>query len=589
MYVNTGGQIRSLFRKCCSTIRSAPRLRTQAHSLAVPVALLLVSLGIVAAVWAWLGSSITLARSPVDPAAKLDCVSYAPFRGGQSPFVSDLMIGPEQIVEDLAQLAEVTRCVRIYSVDNGLDRVPELASRFGLKVNLGVWIGRDRIKNMQLIERALSVADANANVVTSITVGSEVLLRGEMTAEDLRVIIRSVKARANIPVSYADVWEFWLRYRDIADDVDFVTIHILPYWEDHPVRAEHAAAHVDDVRKRVAAAFPGKDILIGETGWPSDGRMRDVALPSPINQARFISEILDRAARENFRINLFEAYDARWKRRWEGTVGGHWGLFDTWHRLKYPPGAAISDHPLWLLQLACGVIFCASVFGVALLALRRSGSRLKSGSWTAVAVTATAGGSLLGLAAEKMLSESYGLGDWLLRGVLLVAAIAAPLQSSHALMSGRALPTFLQLLGPREGKPLSQSTMSLGFTLIITTVIAAEIAMGLIFDPRWRDFPFADLTMVVVSFSTLTELNGPKVATRPLAEAVFAGLFAVAALYILFNEGFHNWQSLWTSAIYGLFGATLWQAPSIAVTPAIAPALPVVPAEMIVERADPRR
>ena len=79
---------------------------------------------------------------------------------------------------------------------------------------------------------------------------------------------------------------------------------------------------------QVVAAFPGKDILIGETGWPSHGRMRDGALPSRINQARFVSEILDRARRDNFRVNLFEAYDEPWKRRWEGTVGGYWGLLD---------------------------------------------------------------------------------------------------------------------------------------------------------------------------------------------------------------------------------------------------------------------
>jgi len=379
-----------------------------------------------------------------------------------------------------------------------------------------------------------------------------------------------------------------LRYRDVADDVDFVTIHILPYWEDRPVGAEHAAAYVDDIRRRVAAAFPGRDILIGETGWPSSGRMRDVALPSRINQARFISEILDRAGRENFRVNMFEAYDARWKRRWEGTVGGHWGLFDVWHRLKYPPGAAISDHPFWTLQLGCGIAFCVSVFGVAFLTLRRARSPLQYEAWIAVAVTATTGGSLLGLAVEKMLSESYGLGDWLLRGVLLVAAIAAPLQSSHALMSGRALPTFLELLDSRGDKPLSRSTMILGVTLIVTTVVATETALGLIFDPRWRDFPFAVLTMVVVSLSMLTQLNGSKAATRPLAEAVFAGLFLVAALYILFNEGFNNWQSLWTSAIYGLFGVTLWHAPSVAIAPAMAPALSTVPAEIPVERAEPR-
>ena len=49
----------------------------------------------------------------------------------------------------------------------------------------------------------------------------------------------------NVPVTYADVWEFWLRYREVGDDVDFVTVHFLPYWEDVPARAEDAAAHVD--------------------------------------------------------------------------------------------------------------------------------------------------------------------------------------------------------------------------------------------------------------------------------------------------------------------------------------------------------
>ena len=74
--------------------------------------------------------------------------------------------------------------------------------------------------------------------------------------------------------------------------------------------------------------FPGKEILIGETGWPSQGRMREGALPSRTNQARVVSEILDTAKREGFRVNLIEAYDQPWKRQLEGTVGGYWGLFD---------------------------------------------------------------------------------------------------------------------------------------------------------------------------------------------------------------------------------------------------------------------
>jgi Glycosyl hydrolases family 17 len=383
---------------------------------------------------------------------------------------------------------------------------------------------------------------------------------------DLREVIRSVKARTNIPVSYADVWEFWLRYREVSDDVDFVTIHILPYWEDLPVRAEDAVAHVSDIQKRMALAFPGKEILIGETGWPSNGRMRDEALPSRINQARFVSGVLDLARRENFRVNLFEAYDEPWKRQWEGTVGDNWGLLDGDTReLKYPPGIAVSNHPFWKLQLGSGLALSISVFAIAFWTLRRQRLSPRMTPWVAVTISATVGGVLLGLAVEKALQEGCGLGGWLMQAPLLAAAMAAPLLASNAAMSGCALPRFQELIGPREIRPLSFAAIILAFTLLVTALTATENALALVFDPRWRDFPFAGLTMAVVPFWTLTLLNGPQSAKRPLAEAVFAGLFAATAIYIAFNEGPHNWQSLWTSAAYLLLATTLWQVRSVAV------------------------
>ena len=507
-----------------------------------------------------------LAHAPIDPAAKLDCVSYAPFRNDQTPLNPNLIIRPEQIQEDLVQIAKISQCVRTYSVDNGLDKVPELASKVGLKVLLGVWIGNGRLKNALLIDTAVSLTRDYPGVIKAIIVGNEVLLHGEMTPSDLRELIRSVKARVNVPVTYADVWEYWLRYREVADDVDFVTIHVLPYWEDFPVRAEGAAAHVAAIQKRVALAFPGKEILIGETGWPSHGRMREGALPSRTNQARIVSEILDLAKRENFRVNLIEAYDALWKRQWEGTVGGNWGLFDgVYRKLKYPAGIAISNYPFWKLQMASGMVLAVLVFAAAGLALRRRPWTPRLACWIAVGISATTAGILLGVATDKMFYESYGVGRLLGWGSLLAAAIASPLLCANALMSGRALPTFLELIGPREGRTVSVPTMVLGGVLTVATLLAAETALGLLFDPRWRDFPFASLTMAVVPFATLTLFNRPESGTRPIAETAFAALFAAAALFATFNEGFDNWQSLWTCAAYFLLGITLWRARSVAV------------------------
>jgi glucan 1,3-beta-glucosidase len=530
-------------------------------SLRTPLALLLISLSLIASAWWWLATPIALPRAPIDPNAKLQCVSYAPFRDTQTPLVPTTQVSAEQIEQDLTQLAKITDCVRTYSIENGLDQVPGIAAKVGLKVIQGIWLGSSKLKNLAQIATAVNLTKEYPGVISALVVGNEVLLRGEMTTADLAANIRAVKAQVQVPVTYADVWEFWLRNREVYEAVDFITIHILPYWEDMPVRAKFAAAHVDSIRKRMAVAFPGKEILIGETGWPSAGRMREGALPSRTNQARIVSEILDLAKKEGFRVNLIEAYDQPWKRQLEGTVGGYWGLFDSVKRVvKYPPGENISNYPLWKWQMGCGMGLSFLTFCAAWLTLRRRPWTPRLTSWIAVGISATSAGILLGIAADKMFYESYGLGGAVQWGALLAAAIAAPLLAAHALMAGRPLPTFLELLGPRDVRRGPLLSVLLGIALIVTTLIGAETALGFTFDPRYRDFPFASLTMAVVPFALLMLLNRPQQGERPIAESVFAGLFVVAAVYTGFNEGPNNWQSLWTCAMYLLLALTLWRA-----------------------------
>jgi exo-beta-1,3-glucanase (GH17 family) len=530
-------------------------------SLRTPLALLLMSLGAIAAVWWWLAIPINLARAPIDPNAKLQCISYAPFRGHQTSLSPATQVSREQIAEDLAQLAKITDCVRTYATDLGLDQIPELAAKVGLKVIQGIWLDRNRQKNLIQISTGIRLARDYPGTIIALVVGNEVLLRGEMTASDLAATIRLVKAKVTVPVTYADAWELWLRNRELEDAVDFVTIHILPYWENIPIRAKFAAAQADAIRQRMVSAFPGKEILIGEIGWPSEGRMRESSLASRTNQARVVSEILDLARRENFRVNLFEAYDESWKQQIEGTVGGYWGLFDAMQRtLKYPPGVPISNFPLWKLQMSSGMALAILVFGAAWLTARRKPWQPRLVSWFAVGISATTAGILFGVAAQKMFYESYGVGSWLQWGALLVAATASPVFGANALMSGRAPPTFLELLGPKDYQTPSGLAIMHGLAWIVTIVIGTETAIGLVFDPRNKDFPFAALTMAAVSFAAMTLLDRPRKGIRPMAESIFAGVFLVAAIYTGLNEGPDNWQSLWTCAAYLLLAVTLWRA-----------------------------
>ncbi|WP_164937534.1 glycosyl hydrolase family 17 protein [Bradyrhizobium guangxiense] len=531
------------------------------YSLYVPLMLLLISLGVIAAVWSWLGMPVNLARAPIDPSDKVQCISYAPFRNHQTSLSPATQVSREQIAEDLAQLAKISNCIRIYATDLGLDQIPELASRAGLKVIQGIFLDKDQQKNQTQISTAIRLARDYPETIIALVVGNETLLRKDITVSDLIATIRSVKAQVSVPVTYADVWEFWLANRELYEAVDFVTIHILPYWENVPIPAESAAAHADKIRREIASAFPGKEILIGEIGWPSQGRMRESALPSPINQARVVSEVLGLARRENFRVNLFEAYDESWKRDIEGTVGGSWGLFEGERRtLKYPPGIAVSNHPLWKLQMCSGLALSAFAFGAAWLTLRRRPRASSLASWFAVGIVATTAGILFGVAAQKVFFESVGVGGWLLWSALLAAATMSPLLGAHAVMSGRPPPSFQQLFGPKGYRTESIWMSLYGLALTATAVIGAATAVALVFDPRNIDFPFAALTMAAVPFAAVALLNPLDKGSRPMAESLFAGLFVGAAIYVSFNEGPANWQALWTCAAYLLLAATLWRA-----------------------------
>lgn len=525
------------------------------------MAALVAALLAIAGTWWWLAQPAPLSRGLFSPAAKLPCVSYAPFRGEQNPLVPGTHIGEAQIVQDLAQLAQVTGCIRTYSTDHGLDQIPALARRVGLKVIQGIWIASDKTVSRRQTERAIALAEEFADVITGIVVGNEVLLRGEMTATELAAIIRSVKARVKVPVTYADVWEFWLRHREINEATDFITIHILPYWEDFPVRADLAASHVDQIRRKVAVTFPGKRILVGETGWPSAGRMRAGALPSRINQARVISDILALARRDGFSLNLIEAYDQPWKRQLEGTVGGYWGLFDDGARAaKFPPGEDVSNYPRWRRHMGAGLVFAIMVFAVAFLRARRQPWPPGWLAWAGVAATAAAGGILLGIAAEKMSDESFGIVGWLRWGGLLGASLVAALAGADALVAVRRLPTFLDLIGPKEGRARALPDLVLGASLILVCVLAAGVALGFVFDARYQDFPYASLTIAVVPYAAITLLDRPRDGARPLAETVFAALFALSSVYIAFNEGFANWQSLWMCGCFAALAIILWRA-----------------------------
>jgi glucan 1,3-beta-glucosidase len=515
------------------------------NAMRLPLGLLAASIAAIVAAWWWLGWPI--AMPPLGPGddGKLQCVSYAPYQASQNPLEDSTQVAAADIEADLIRLKAVTDCVRTYSVEHGDDQIAGIADRLGMKVMQGIWVSGEPKRNRLQIETGIALAKRYPGTVIAVVVGNEVLLRGDMSATDLAAIIRDVKAAVPCPVTYADVWEFWERNPQLAGAVDFVTVHMLPYWENFPTPADQAAAHVEAIRQQMIGRFPGKEVVIGEIGWPSAGRMREGALPSPANEARFLQEVTANARAGHYRANVIEAFDQPWKRALEGTVGGYWGVFDAFQRApKFVYGAPVSNHPAWRWQAAGGVALAIVVFGAAGALARRRGVTVAAERWVGATIIATVAGVFIGWAFENIAIESNEVGGWLQGAAWGVVALVAPIAAAASLAAGVAAPGFGALLGRADERPCAPVAIVAGAARLALTVLALQIALMLVFDPRYVDFPYAPLLAAAVPFLVLSLQVAPDKGERPAAEKLAAALLAGASVYIAINETFANWQAL---------------------------------------------
>lgn len=492
---------------------------------------------LVAAGWWWLGRPVAVPASPLAPGEEIACLSYAPYEGSQTPFDPNLWITPEQIDRQLGELAKVTSCVRTYSTGQGLAAVPELAARHGLKVLQGIWLGRNRTDNAKEIAAAIELAKAYPDSIRGFVVGNEVLLRRDLPPETLVEAIRTIrKAVAPIPVTYADVWEFWERNAEIANDVDFVTIHILPYWEDMPVNVDKARDHVEEVRSEMGHVFGDKPILIGETGWPSRGRMREGALPTPANQVTYLSEIIALAKKHGWDYNLIEALDQPWKRQLEGTVGGRWGVLDDAGKVKFHWGEAISNHPGWLWQGATGVVAAGIVM---LLGLGARGSAVLR-----LSVLAFVTGLALPWWIEEAPVVSLDGWDWAFAAATLALSVLMPAVAARMVASDAPRLRLEALLGSAPapaGIPFAGRAM--GWLAFATLVIGVPTLIALLVDSRYRDFQFAAFAGPAIA---LAVVGAAGAAGR--VERLFSALILATAIGVIVNEGVENIQA-WAFAL----------------------------------------
>jgi exo-beta-1,3-glucanase (GH17 family)/cellulose synthase/poly-beta-1,6-N-acetylglucosamine synthase-like glycosyltransferase len=319
-------------------------------------------------VWAYLN------RPEQEPAwpTKIQGFSFSPMREGQNPLTQNFPSEAE-IDADLALLSGKTHAIRTYTVEDVEAKVPELAQKHKINVTLGAWIDARLEKNEKEIETLLSITRTTHNVVRVI-VGNEVVLRGDISIEQLIAYLDYVRKQLQIPVSTAEPWHVWVKHPELAQHVDFLAVHMLPYWEgiDLDVAVDYIVDHINELKAR----FTDKPIIIAEVGWPSNGRTREASVASEANQAAFLRRFLARAEQEKYIYYVMEAFDQPWKRDTEGAVGAYWGVYDVHRNAKFPFTAPIVPIPHWYILAALSVLIATITLAFLLLdsqTLRRRG------------------------------------------------------------------------------------------------------------------------------------------------------------------------------------------------------------------------
>lgn len=254
---------------------------------------------------------------------------FSPYLEGQSP---GSQVSEAQIRARLEVIRPHTRWVRSFSCTEGHEQTPAIAHQMGLKTLVGAWLGTDAAINEREIEGVIAVARAgHADIVA---VGNEVLLREDLSEDELIAQIERVKqALPGVPVGYVDAYYLFEKHPRVTAACDVVMTNCYPFWEGCP--REQALPYMQSMMQRTRAAAPGKRVLISETGWPDQGSAFHGAVPSEEGAMRYFIDTMRWARDEGIEVFYFAAFDEAWKVGAEGDVGAYWGLWDKDARPKF--------------------------------------------------------------------------------------------------------------------------------------------------------------------------------------------------------------------------------------------------------------
>jgi exo-beta-1,3-glucanase (GH17 family) len=247
---------------------------------------------------------------------------FSPYTEGQGP---GTQLQEAQIRERMARISPYTRWLRTFSCTEGNELIPAIAAENDLRSMVGIWLDADLENNEAELANAKKIVESGHAGI--LAVGNEVLLRGDLTEQQLLDYIGRAKAFAgDVPVGYVDAYFEFESHPAITEACDVLLANCYPFWEGCP--SQFAILYMKDMYQRAVRAAKGKQVIVTETGWPNIGSPTGAAEPSFENAIKYFVDTCRWAEEDNVEVFYFSAFDESWKVDAEGDVGAFWGLWD---------------------------------------------------------------------------------------------------------------------------------------------------------------------------------------------------------------------------------------------------------------------
>lgn len=208
-------------------------------------------------------------------------------------------------LDDLPNNINAARLFYSHKCDSLANAVPEAVSA-GKKILVGL---DDDDENFSNEKGALldAIADHGWDWIVAISVGTESLYRGDISATSLTSKIRDVRGMLKalegypsdgIEVGHVDTTNAW--YKDANNDViracDFIGVDVYPYFQTEDNNEIKNAGNlfknaVSQSKNAVAAAGGRASVWITETGWPVNGAKSGAAVAGVGNAASYFQQV----------------------------------------------------------------------------------------------------------------------------------------------------------------------------------------------------------------------------------------------------------------------------------------------------------